>query len=120
MAKLIKSSLLIALAATTATPAYAQLQKGEKPTEQQIATGEAPATAFSEAETVYRGLQGSMVARKWTRGAAEELLGYIDSAGDEGLLPADYAPDALRAALGGRDEVALDRAATDSFLRLSA
>ncbi|MBA3677319.1 MAG: L,D-transpeptidase family protein [Sphingosinicella sp.] len=120
MSKLIKLPLLIALAATTAAPAYAQLQAGEKPTEQQIATGEAPATAFSEAETVYRGLQGNMVARKWTRAAAEDLLGYIDSAGDEGLVPADYKPDALRAALSGRDDAALDRAASDSFLRLSA
>jgi murein L,D-transpeptidase YcbB/YkuD len=120
MSKLIKLPLLIALAATTAMPAYAQLKEGEKPTEQQIATGEAPATAFSKAETVYRGLSGTMVARNWTRPAAEELLGYIDSVGDEGLEPADYRPEILRAALGGRDQDALDRAATDSFLRLSA
>jgi murein L,D-transpeptidase YcbB/YkuD len=120
MSKFFKMPLLAALAATAATPAFAQLKAGEKPTEQQIATGEAPATAFSEAETVYRGLQGTMVARKWTRDAAEDLLGYIESAGDEGLMPSDYGPEILRAALAGRDEVALDSAATDSFLRLSA
>ena len=120
MSSLKKLPLLIALAATTASPAFAQLQAGEKPTEAQIATGETTAVKVSEAETVYRGLSGTMVARKWTRPAAETLLGFVDSAGDEGLEPADYRPEALRAALAGRDELALDSAATDSFLRLSA
>ena len=120
MAKYFKSTFLIALSAGVATPALAQLQANEKPTEQQIAAGEAPVTKFSEAETVYRGLEGSMVARQWTRTAAEELLTYIEGSGAEGFEPADYKPEVLRAALGGRDQIALDRAATDSFLRLSA
>lgn len=120
MYKQIRLSALTLLLAATAMPAAAQLKQGEKPTEEQIATGEAPATAFSKAETVYRAFQGTMVAREWSRLAAEDLLGYADGAGEHGLDPADYAPEALRAALRSGDKLALDRAATDSFLRLSA
>lgn len=110
-------SLLLAAAAV---PAAAQLQQGEKPTEQQIAAGEAPATPFSEAETVYRAFGGTMVARPWTDQSARDLLAYVDRVHEEGLDPEDYAPDALRAALQGGDPAARDRAATDSFLRLTA
>ncbi|HWH16909.1 MAG TPA: L,D-transpeptidase family protein [Allosphingosinicella sp.] len=119
MSRFSRVTLLLALSAA-AIPAAAQIKPGEKPTEAQIAAGEAPATPISEAETVYRGLQGTMLARKWTRPAAEQLMAYIDRVHEEGLSAADYAPDALRAALSGRDAAALDRAATDSFLKLSA
>ena len=108
------------LLAAAAMPAAAQLQQGEKPTEQQIAAGEAPATPFSEAETVYRGLSGTMVARQWNDQAARDLLAYVDRVGGEGLVPADYAPEALREALASGDPVARDNAATDSFLKLTA
>ena len=118
LARISRTALL--LAAVAAAPALAQLKPGEKPTEAQVAAGEAPATPFSEAETVYRGFSGTMVAPQWTRDAAVELLEYIDSARDEGLNPEDYRPEPLRAALAGRDQKALDVAATDSFLRLSA
>ncbi len=113
-------SILSALAVTLATPAYAQLQEGEKPTAEQIAAGEAPAQRFSEAETVYRGLQGTMVPREWTPQAGRDLAAYIDRVGAEGFVPADYAPERIRAALESRDKAALNFAATDSFLRLSA
>jgi murein L,D-transpeptidase YcbB/YkuD len=120
MQKIFRISALSLLLAATAMPAAAQLQTGEKPTAEQVATGEAPATPMSEAETVYRGLEGTMVARPWSRPAAQSLLAYIDRSHEEGLEPADYAPDALRAALDGRNAEALDRAATDSFLKISA
>jgi len=119
MSKIFKASFLVALA-VSAMPAAAQLKQGEKPTAEQVATGEAPATKISEAETVYRGLSGNMVARPWTRAAAQDLLAYIDRVGEEGLDPADYGQQALRAALSGRDQAALNTAATDSFLKLSA
>jgi murein L,D-transpeptidase YcbB/YkuD len=120
MNRIYRLSALSFLLAATAMPAAAQLQAGEKPTADQVASGEAFATRISEAETVYRGLTGTMVARKWTWLAAQDLLDYIMRSGEEGLVPADYAPDVLRAALQGRDEEAFSRAATDSFLKLSA
>ncbi len=119
MFKISRVSFLLAFAAT-AMPAAAQLKQGEKPTAEQVATGEAPATKISEAETVYRGLSGTMVARHWSKPAAEDLLAYIERAGEEGLDPAEYNPERLRAALAARDQAAVDAAATDSFLKLSA
>lgn len=119
MSKIVRASIFIAFAAT-AMPAAAQLQKGEKPTAEQVATGEAPATRLSEAETVYRGLKPGMVAREWTKGAAQDLLTYVERTDEEGLDPADYGLEALRAALASRDPAALNYAATDSFLKLSA
>lgn len=111
---------LAMLLAAAAMPALAQLQEGEKPTEQQIATGEAPATPISEAESVYRTFGGTMVARQWADAAARDLLLYAEGVNEDGLDPDDYAPDALRAALESGDAMARDRAATDTFLRLSA
>lgn len=119
MSKISRASLLIAFV-VSASPAAAQLKQGEKPTEQQVASGEAPATRISEAETVYRGLSGNMVARPWTRTAAQDLLAYVERVGEEGLDPADYGRDTLLAAVSGRDQNTLNIAATDTFLKLSA
>ena len=120
MSKFSRVTAVSLLLTAAATPAFAQLQKGEKATAEQVATGEVFAKPISEAETVYRGLKGTMVARRWTVDAAQDLLGYLDRVGEEGLDPADYGVEPLRAALGGRDQAELDRAATDAFLRLSA
>ncbi len=60
------------------------------------------------------------IATRWSRGAAEELLRYVDGIGAEGLSPASYGPDRLRSALSGGDEAALNQAATDIFLKLTA
>ena len=119
MSKIIKVSLLLGLSALS-MPAAAQLQDGEKPTEAQIAAGEAPAQRISEAETVYRGMSGTMVAHEWTRSAATDLLAYVDRVDEEGLNPADYGPEELREALTGTDQAAINHAATHSFLKLSA
>jgi len=117
--KLTISALALLLAAT-ATPGLAQLQTGEQASAEQVAAGEVPAIPFSEAETVYRGLSGTMVARQWTDEAARNLLAYVERVGEEGLTAGDYAPAALRDALASGDPLARDRAATDSFLKLSA
>jgi len=115
--KLTALSLLLAAAAT---PALAQLKQGERPTEEQVATGEAPATPIDESEKALRTLQDQAAAAKWTPRAAAQLLAYVDRVHEEGLDPADYAPEPLRAALAGRDLAALGIAATDTFLRLSS
>jgi murein L,D-transpeptidase YcbB/YkuD len=55
----------------------------------------------------------------WRREAARELLAYVDGIGAEGLEPAAYNPDRLRAALDTGDDGAITPAATQLFLRLT-
>jgi len=116
----IRMLLATAAVAGFTVPSFAQLQEGEKPTEEQIKAGEAPAKPIFEGETVLRSLQGSAMAPLWTKEAARDLLAYVERIGEDGLTPSDYAPDALRSALAGNDETALRTAATDTFLRLSS
>ncbi len=56
----------------------------------------------------------------WRRAAAEELLAYVERVADEGLEPAIYEPDLLRAALASGDDGELTPVANRVFLRLSA
>src|SRR6185436_2095117 len=56
----------------------------------------------------------------WPRATAEELLRYVDAIGAEGLDPADYDADGLRAALAGSDAAALATVANQIFLKLAA
>lgn len=101
-------------------PAFAQLEKGEKATAEQIAAGEVPAAPISEAERALRALPAGMAAPKWTPAAAEQLLDYVEQVHAEGLDPADYEPSRLRTALEGGDQAAFSAAATDTFLRVSS
>ncbi len=55
----------------------------------------------------------------WRREAARELLAYVDAIGEEGLDPAAYNPDRLRAALATGDDAAVTPVATQLFLRLA-
>src|ERR1044072_4807364 len=54
----------------------------------------------------------------WRRDTAQELLSYIEQVGQEGLDPADYGVERLRAAIAGNNEGALSAVATPIFLRL--
>ena len=101
-------------------PALAQLQQGEAPTPEQVAAGEAPAQVVTEEERVARELQAQMAAARWSRPAAQDLLSFVLRIDEEGLDPSDYAPERLRAALAGVDDLALSTAATDTFLRVSS
>ncbi|WP_265527996.1 L,D-transpeptidase family protein [Sphingomicrobium marinum] len=56
----------------------------------------------------------------WTVANAEVLLDYIEAVAAEGLVPADYNPEGLRAAIVAGDMSALATTATDSFNKLSA
>ena len=56
----------------------------------------------------------------WSLQDAQELLGYIQDIGREGLDPADYDPAGLTAALRGGDPAALSRAATERYNRVSS
>ncbi len=51
----------------------------------------------------------------WTLADAQALLGVIGSIGEEGLIAADYQPDALRAAIAAGPGAALDAQASKSF-----
>jgi murein L,D-transpeptidase YcbB/YkuD len=120
MLKNTRLSALPLVLALVATPSLAQLKQGEKPTAEQVATGEAPATPIDETEKALRSLRDQAASVKWTRAAAGELLSYVDRVHEEGLDPAYYDAERLRSALAGKDEAALSVAATDTFLRLSS
>ena len=104
----------------TASPALAQLQKGEQATAEQVAAGEVPAEKISEDEVALRALQPGVTAPSWNAEAAQDLLAYVQRIGEEGLDPADYTPDRLQAAIAAGDQLALDTIATDVFLRISS
>jgi murein L,D-transpeptidase YcbB/YkuD len=120
MHKIHRFAALPLLLAAAASPALAQLTQGERPTQEQVATGEAPATPIPEGETAMRSLQNPALAPAWTKQAARDLLAAVEGAGAEGLDPAYYGPEKLRAAIAGSDMDALKLVATDVFLRLSA
>ncbi|HEY9554765.1 MAG TPA: L,D-transpeptidase family protein [Allosphingosinicella sp.] len=113
---------MILSSALVAAPAAAQLVPGETPTEDQVTSGEVlaaePAPPAVEAVPVIA--LPPMPVAEWGREDVEELLAYVERVGEEGLDPADYQPERLRAALAGADEIELGRAATDVFLRLSS
>ncbi len=116
------SSRLLAclLLAAAPVPVAAQVVQGEKPTEGQIQAGEAPLTPMPEGEVAVRGLPPGVAALKWTKAAAGDLLAFVERTGEDGLDPADYMPDRLRAALDKGDEAELNQAASDVFLKVSA
>ena len=51
----------------------------------------------------------------WDIASAQELLGYINGIGDEGLNPADYDPQGLEAAIQSGNIAAISAAATERF-----
>ena len=56
----------------------------------------------------------------WPQERAQALLEAISTLGPEGLDPADYRPDALRAAIAAGEGPALDALATDVFAQVVA
>jgi len=69
----------------------------------------APVPPVSEPEPVREPLL------PWSLADAQALLGTISAIGAEGLIAADYKPDALRAAIAAGEGEVLDRAASESF-----
>jgi murein L,D-transpeptidase YcbB/YkuD len=96
------------LAAASGQPAPAQ------PAPVQAAPAIAPPAAAPVAEPV------PLPPPLWNVTDAQELLGFINGIGKEGLEPADYDPKGLSAALQGGDPMAISQAATDRFNRVSA
>jgi murein L,D-transpeptidase YcbB/YkuD len=59
-------------------------------------------------------------APTWRRETAQELLRYVDGVGTEGLDPAGYSPERLRAAIATGNEITITSVASPIFLRLAA
>ncbi|HYI65190.1 MAG TPA: L,D-transpeptidase family protein [Allosphingosinicella sp.] len=87
----------------TAALAQSQPQSGAEP----VAAAPAPPPAPAPAPA-------------WRRDTAEELLRYVEGVAPEGLDPASYSPDRLRAAIAAGDESAITPVATPIFLKLAA
>lgn len=60
----------------------------------------------------------AQIEARWSAERASQLLAYIEGVEADGLTPAAYSPDRLRAAMG--DEAARTRIADEIFMRLSA
>ena len=60
-----------------------------------------------------------VISADWKRKQAEELLAYVEAIGAEGLEPADYGPERLRAAIAAKSDE-LDTVATDTFLKVAS
>ncbi|MGQ0590650.1 MAG: L,D-transpeptidase family protein [Sphingosinicella sp.] len=81
---------------------------------------QAPAAPPSAAPPAVQVPAPAPVVRTWRRAAAQELLDYVERVDAEGLDPAAYDPERLRAAIASGDDAALTPVANQTFLRLSA
>jgi murein L,D-transpeptidase YcbB/YkuD len=99
--------LLPLLLAGVAAPAFAQSQQELTPAAPPPVAQPAPTPA------------PIVVAGDWKKRDAQDLLAFIDTVADDGLDPSDYHADALREALAGGDDVALDQLATRTFVKLA-
>lgn len=64
-------------------------------------------------------LSAAPTRAQWTPSAARDTLAEVKASAAEGLAPADYAPDALEAALASGDDSAIATAARASWLALA-
>lgn len=100
MSKLIRTALLAFLVASPMAPGLLHT----------------PALAQSEARG--SGQPAPSASLTWSTDRAEQLLRYVEGVDADGLNPAAYNPDRLRAAL--RDDGARNRLADELFLKLAA
>jgi len=96
---LVRPTLLAFALASPSLPATVHAQNGQ------------PAPAAAQAPVA--------ATAHWARPAAAELVGYIERLDAEGLSPANYGHERLRAALSAGDQAAFTRTADDIFLRLA-
>jgi murein L,D-transpeptidase YcbB/YkuD len=103
------------------TGAAAAAQTGQ--TSGQTPAQTAPATAAqtapgAQAPAAAMPAPAPVIAAKWKRKQAEDLLAYIDTIGTEGLDPADYNPGRLRDALAAKTED-VHAIATSTFMKVA-
>jgi len=77
--------------------------------------------AHAQAQAGYQGPDPVVAVQMptWRREAAEELLRYVEAVGQEGLSPANYSPDRLRAAIATGNEAMITPVASPIFLQLA-
>jgi murein L,D-transpeptidase YcbB/YkuD len=78
-----------------------------------------PAAPTIQAQPVVQPVPVREPVMSWSRADAQALLAFIGQIDGEGLIPADYRPDALKAAIAGGEGQALDEAASKSFAWLA-
>ena len=114
---LTRLGLFAAVAATTLTPALAQVAPGIAtpvgPVVQQTPPGATPPGQVPVAEPA------PLPPVVWDVASAQELLAFIQQIGAEGLDPADYDAADLGAAIRSGNPLLLSQIATDRFNRVS-
>ncbi|RIV86273.1 L,D-transpeptidase [Aurantiacibacter xanthus] len=111
---LLASSLALGTLASLAVPASGQGVQQENA----AAVAATARSAFEQAFTSDEVVQADprhFDAMHWTNAQAQELLGVIRAIGAEGLVPADYLPDDLAAALRANDAQQIDELASTAF-----
>jgi murein L,D-transpeptidase YcbB/YkuD len=78
----------------------------------------APLASFAPHSAALAQPDAASASASWSADRATQLLAYVEQVGADGLSPASYAPDRLRAAMG--DEAARSRIADEIFLKLAA
>jgi len=107
-----RNSLLAGMAIMLAMPLAAQ----ELPAESVLDKNSAEVVSTPlRAELTLPPAQLYPAVMEWPVSRARPLLAYIENVGVEGLIPADYKPDELRAAIEAGPGPALDQAASRSF-----
>ena len=124
------SAFGVALLATVAQGALAQTQPARDPMAPLPAAKPAPQIVETPQPTG-TGVAGQPVAEVpyvapvippplWSLGDVQALMGYIQGVGSEGLSPSDYDPVGLASAMASGDPLAMSKAATDRFNKLSS
>ena len=78
----------------------------------------APVASFAPHSAALAQPEAASASVSWSADRATQLLAYVEQVGADGLSPASYAPERLRAAMG--DEAARSRIADEIFLKLAA
>lgn len=109
-----------AMALAVAAPAFAA-QPSAAPAPAPVTPGTVPTApgVNPQVPTVLAPAPITETVMAWNVGDAQALLGVIEGIDAEGLLPADYRPAQLRAALAAGEGPALDEAASKSFAWLA-
>jgi len=100
MPKFARTALLALLVAAPVAPAFLH------------------SSAAAQGETGAAAQPAPAANAAWTADRAQQLLRYVEGVGADGLTPASYGADRLRAAMG--DEAARTRIADEIFLKLAA
>jgi len=98
-----------------ATPAPAQTPAGAQSSGAQPAGVQPTGTEVAGVEPAVPELPLAEPVMEWPMADAQALLAAIEGIGAEGLIPEDYQPVALRAALAAGEGEALDKVASQSF-----